>query len=165
MEGRICGDDSNDLGDVFLPDVPLRKSEYFDHGVYVPFLSGCILLASHTDLVRKLFLEIAIRYKQVVQKFLSDRFNVLCVGNLEEQVESLLLNDKIMVFKAVCDCLLVSLHSVIININNALETLKCDKSNIIFPIHKESSEDVDSKHAKASACLDAHDSADAFSEN
>lgn len=101
--------------------MPLGKGQYFHDGIHLPFLGRGILFTSHAYLVGKLLLEVAIRYQQVVEKLLGDAFNVLSIGNLEEKVQSFLLDDQIMIFKTVSDCLLVSLHRIVINVNDALE--------------------------------------------
>ncbi len=49
-----------------------------------------------------------------------------------------------MILKAISDCLLVSLNSIVVDFDDALEALQCYEANVIFPVHEESSEDVDS---------------------
>ncbi len=66
------------------------------------------------------------------------------IGNLEKQIQCFLLDNQIMIFKAVSDCLFVPLHSIIVDVYNALQALQCHKAYIVLLVHQKSTKDIDS---------------------
>lgn len=70
-----------------------------------------------------------------------------------------------MILQAISDSLLVSLHSIEVDINNTLQALEGNKADIIFFVHKEATQDVNAQNTKSRACLNAHDGADTLSKD
>ena len=70
-----------------------------------------------------------------------------------------------MILEAVSDRLLVPLHSIVVNVNHALEALQCHEADIVLPVHEEPAKDVDAQDSQAGACFNPHDGADALGED
>lgn len=128
----------------------------------MPFLGRRVLLAGHAYLVGKFLLEIIVSNQQVIEQFFSDGLDVLCISNFEEEVKGFLFNYQVMVLEAISDSRLVSLNSIIVDVNDTLETLKRYESDIIFFIHEEAAQDIDAQHTKTCACLYSHNGSDTF---
>ena len=131
----------------------------------MPFLGRRVLLAGHAYLVGKFLHKIIVSNQQVVEQFFSDGFDVLCISNLEEEVKGFLFNYQVMVLQTISYSRLMSLNSIIVDVNDTLETLKGYESDIIFFIHEEAAQDIDAQHTKPCACLYSHDGSDTFGED
>jgi len=54
-----------------------------------------------------------------------------------------------MILQAISDGLLVSLHSIEVDINNTLQALEGNKADIVFFVHQEATQDVNAQNTKA----------------
>lgn len=138
------GDYSNDLRDVGLSSVGLGQSQHLDHSVNVPLLVGGELLANLAYLVRQLGLELWIRCDEVVDELLDDGLDVRGIGDLVNQVESLLLKLHIVILQAISDGTLVSLDGVEVDVDHLLQLKQGHVPDIVLLVGQESAEDVDS---------------------
>jgi hypothetical protein len=67
-----------------------------------------------------------------------------------------------MILEAISNGLLMSLYCVIINVDYSLERLKSNESNVILSVHKEATQNIDTKDSKTLAGFNSHDGANAF---
>jgi hypothetical protein len=70
-----------------------------------------------------------------------------------------------MILQAISDGLLVSLHSIEVDVNDTLEALQGNKADIVFFVHQEATQDVNAQNTEARACFNAHDGADTLSKD
>lgn len=131
----------------------------------MPFLGRRVLLAGHAYLVGKFLLKIIVSNQQVVEQFFSDGLDVLGISNFEEEVKCFLFNYQVMILETISDSRLMSLNSIIVDVNDTLKTLKGYESDIIFFIHEEAAQDIDAQHTKSCACLYSHDGSDTFGKD
>lgn len=87
------------------------------------------------------------------------------IGDFVNQIESLLLNLHVVVLQAVCDCLLMSLYSVVVDVYHFLQLLNSDIPHVILPVHQEAAKDVDAENSQVLRCLDPHYGPGAFREH
>ena len=98
----------------------------------MPLFGGCIFLTDQTNLVTELLAEFIVSDKKVIDQLFGDRFNIHRVSDLVNEVESLLLNTDIMVFKAISNNLSMSTDSIIVQIHNQNELLEGNVADIVF---------------------------------
>lgn len=165
MELGRRGNHRNQLRDVLLADVVFTQSEHLDHRVNLPFPCGRVLLTNLANLVGQLLFEFCIGDQQVVEQLFHNGLDVGVVGNLVEQVEGLLLDDQVVVLKAVEHGLLVTRHRFVVNVHHLDQLLQSDVPHIVLFVLKEFAENVDAQYTQTLAGLNGHDRSHAFGED
>jgi hypothetical protein len=157
MQLRGCCNNCDNLRNVLFSDMSLRQGKNLNHGVNVPFFIGRILFADLANFVGKLLFEFAISAQQVICKLLHNRFDVGVVSDFIDEVQGLLLDLHVVVLQAVRNGALVALHRIVVDVNHLLQLLQSDISHVVFAVHQEATQDVDSKHSQTLGSLDSHD--------
>lgn len=110
----------------------------------MPLFVWGILLTYLTYLIRELLFELAIGIKKVVGQLLDNALDVGGIGDLVDEIQSLLLDLEIMVLQTVCDSALVSLNCAVVDVYHLLKLVEGHVSYIVLPVHQESTKNVNS---------------------
>lgn len=142
MKLRSCSNHCNRLWDILFTYMMFWKGQYFYYCINMPFFSWSILFTDLTYFVWQFLFKLRIRNKQVINKLFNNRFYIWSICDFVDKIESLLLDNEIMIFETINYCLLVSLYCIVININNFYQLLQSYVSNIIFLVCQKSTENV-----------------------
>ena len=77
----------------------------------------------------------------------------------------MLLDDQIVIFETLCDCVALPLHSVVIDFDHSHQLLKSHISDIIFLVGQEATQDVNSEDSETLTSLNLHNSTHTLREH
>ncbi len=70
-----------------------------------------------------------------------------------------------MVLQTIRYCCFVSLNRIVVDIHHSLKCLQCHKPDIIFLVHQESAEYIDTEYSESLTGFDSNDGPHTFTEH
>ena len=141
------------------------ECENLNHSIDMPLLIGRILLANLANLVAQFLFEFIIGRQQVVGQLLDDTLDIRGICDFVNEIQGLFFYLHVMIFQTIGDRLFMSLDGIVVDVNYFLELLESHVTHVVFAVHQEAAQDVDTEDSEALRGLDSHDGTGAFSKN